>query len=160
MARRPGTQDAGPADPPEPTLELVHEEGAQRSPAEAVTRSELEVLAALGANGRWHVGGHVVELSNLDKVLFPGSGHTKRDLVRYYTTIAPAMLPYLRERPLNVHRWPDGVSGKTQFWQKQIPSHAPEWVARWDYPEAGHDAWTETYSNPALYDWLLQHERL
>jgi bifunctional non-homologous end joining protein LigD len=47
------------------------------------------------------------------------------------------MLPYLRERPLNVHRWPDGVGGKTQFWQKQIPARAPEWVARWDYPEAG-----------------------
>jgi bifunctional non-homologous end joining protein LigD len=93
----------------------------------------------MGTDGRWEVGGHVVELSNLDKVLFPGGGYTKRDLVRYYTTIAPAMLPYLRERPLNVHRWPDGVTGRTHFWQKQIPSHAPEWVARWDYPEAGHD---------------------
>jgi bifunctional non-homologous end joining protein LigD len=59
--------------------------------------------------------------------------------VRYYTTIAPAILPYLRDRPLNVHRWPDGVAGRTQFWQKQIPSHAPDWVARWDYPEAGRE---------------------
>jgi bifunctional non-homologous end joining protein LigD len=109
------------------------------SPAEAVTVAELDALLALGNAGRWEVGGHVVELTNLDKVLFPGAGFTKRDLVRYYTTIAPVMLPYLRERPLNVHRWPDGVAGRTQFWQKQIPSHAPGWVARWDYPEAGHD---------------------
>jgi bifunctional non-homologous end joining protein LigD len=104
-----------------------------------VTAAELDALTGMGNAGRWEVGGHVVELTNLDKVLFPAAGFTKRDLVRYYTTIAPVMLPYLRERPLNVHRWPDGVAGRTQFWQKQIPSHAPDWVARWDYPEAGHD---------------------
>ena len=120
-------------------FELIRDDGQQRSPAEAVTRVELAALAALGEAGRWEVGGHQVELTNLDKVLFPAAHLTKRDLVRYYTTIAPAMLPYLRERPLNVHRWPDGVTGKTQFWQKQIPSHAPDWVARWDYPEAGRE---------------------
>jgi bifunctional non-homologous end joining protein LigD len=48
------------------------------------------------------------------------------------------MIPHLIDRPLNVHRWPDGVEGRTRFWQKQIPSHAPSWVGRWDYPEAGH----------------------
>ena len=92
-----------------------------------------------GQTGAWEVGGHTVKLTNLDKVIFPGARLTKRDLVRYYSTIAPAILPYLRDRPLNVHRWPDGVTGKTQFWQKQIPSHAPEWVARWDYPDAGRE---------------------
>ena len=45
--------------------------------------------------------GQSVNLTNLDKVLFPEAGFTKRDLVRYYVTIAPTMLPYLRERPLN-----------------------------------------------------------
>jgi bifunctional non-homologous end joining protein LigD len=129
------------AGPPRgsPTFELVSEGGARRSPAEAVTRAELEALAGLGEAGRWEVGGHEVELTNLDKVLFPSVGLTKRDLVRYYTTIAPAILPYLRDRPLNVHRWPDGVAGRTRFWQKQIPGHAPEWVGRWEYPEAGRD---------------------
>jgi bifunctional non-homologous end joining protein LigD len=101
------------------------------------TPEELAALDAFESGGRWTVGGHEVELTNLDKVLFPEVGFTKRDLIRYYTTIAPMILPYLRERPLNVHRWPDGVGGRTQFWQKQIPDHAPEWVARWDYPEAG-----------------------
>jgi bifunctional non-homologous end joining protein LigD len=139
MARRKSTQDRPPGKPASVPLVLVREKGEQRNPAEAVTRAELDALASMGPNGRWEAGGHVVELSNLDKVMFPGAGYTKRDLVRYYTTIAPAMLPYLRERPLNVHRWPDGVTGRTHFWQKQIPSHAPEWVARWDYPEAGHD---------------------
>ena len=105
--------------------------------ADRATPDELAALAALDGGGRWSIGGHELELTNLDKVLFPEAGYTKRDLVRYYSTIAPVILPYLRERPLNVHRWPDGVAGKRQFWQKQIPDHAPEWVARWDYPEAG-----------------------
>ncbi len=120
-------------------LGLIADDNARVEPAEAVTQAELDALEAVGKSGRWHVGGHEVNLTNLDKVLFPGAGFTKRDLVRYYSTIAPAILPYLRERPLNVHRWPDGVAGKTQFWQKQIPSHAPDWVARWDYPDAGKE---------------------
>jgi bifunctional non-homologous end joining protein LigD len=92
----------------------------------------------MGTSGAWSVGGQSVNLTNLDKVLFPVPGYTKRDLVRYYASIAPVLLPHLRDRPLNFDRWPDGVNGH-HFWQKQIPSHAPVWVARWDYPEAGHD---------------------
>ncbi len=105
-------------------------------PAQAVGAAELEALESLGKEGRWDVGGHTVALTNLDKVLFPAAGYTKRDLIRYYTTIAPVILPYLRDRPLNRHRWPNGVTGG-HFWEKQIPAHAPAWVARWDYPEAG-----------------------
>ncbi|MET0772030.1 MAG: non-homologous end-joining DNA ligase, partial [Candidatus Limnocylindrales bacterium] len=111
---------------------------ATAGPIDAVTPEELAALDALGAKGTWEVGGHTVSLTNLDKVLWPEPGYTKRDLVRYYTTIAPVLLPYLRDRALNTDRWPDGVTGH-HFWQKQIPSHAPDWVARWDYPEAGKD---------------------
>jgi bifunctional non-homologous end joining protein LigD len=146
-ARRPAraTSQPGPvaaaADAPptgDPTS-LVRGADEVGSPAVAVTADELAALDEIAKAGRWAVGGHEVSLTNLDKVLFPDVGYTKRDLVRYFVTIAPVMLPYLRERPLNVHRWPDGVAGKTNFWQKQIPSHAPEWVARWDYPEAGRE---------------------
>jgi bifunctional non-homologous end joining protein LigD len=89
-------------------------------------------------DGMWNIGGHALNLTNLDKVLFPAGPYTKRDLIRYYVTVSPVILPYLRDRPLNVHRWPDGVTGQS-FWQKQIPSHAPRWVQRWEYPEAGKD---------------------
>jgi bifunctional non-homologous end joining protein LigD len=123
----------------DPDLQLVRVSGDVGDPPEAVTAQELAALEGMGKAGAWEVGGHSVRLTNLDKMLFPELGLTKRDLVRYYTTIAPAVLPYLRERPLNVHRWPDGVEGKTQFWQKQIPDHAPDWVARWDYPDAGRE---------------------
>jgi bifunctional non-homologous end joining protein LigD len=97
-------------------------------------------------------------LSNLDKVLFPEPGFTKRDLIRYYVTISPVMLPYLRDRPLNLWRWPDGVTGKS-FWQKQIPSYAPEWIQRWDYPEAGSSE-SHTYfvaDRVATMAWLANH---
>ncbi|CAN5434898.1 hypothetical protein BH20CHL6_BH20CHL6_17700 [soil metagenome] len=105
-------------------------------PPPAVTAEELAQLESLGKGGQWQVAGHHVNLTNLGKVLFPAIGATKRDLIRYYVTVAPILLPYLRDRPLNTDRWPDGVTGK-HFWQKQIPSHAPDWIARWDYPEAG-----------------------
>ncbi len=129
--------------------------GAGASP-DAATEAELAALDALEGGGTWEIGGRRLQLTNLDKVLFPQPGYTKRDLVRYYTTIAPAILPYLRERPLNVHRWPDGVDGKPGFWQKQIPSHAPDWVARWDHPEAGRSQ-SHTYvvaDHVATLAWL------
>ncbi|MDQ3448418.1 MAG: DNA ligase D, partial [Chloroflexota bacterium] len=105
-------------------------------PPQAATEQELAELDSMGKAGSWQVGGHRLNLTNLDKTLFPGAGATKRDLIRYYVTMAPILLPYLRARPLNTDRWPDGVTGK-HFWQKQIPKHAPDWMARWDYPEAG-----------------------
>jgi bifunctional non-homologous end joining protein LigD len=104
-------------------------------PSQAARPDELAALDELGPSGTWSVGGHELHLTNLDKVLFPERGYTKRDLVRYYASIAPVMLPYLCARALNTHRWPDGVNGSS-FWQKQIPVHAPRWVARWEDPDA------------------------
>jgi bifunctional non-homologous end joining protein LigD len=128
--------DEGPDPAPTAPLPLVRAPEATGEPAEAVTADEIATLDAMRTGGPWQVGGHTVSLSNLDKVLFQGSGDTKRDLIRYYALVAPVMLPYLRDRPLNRHRWPNGVTGG-HFWEKQIPAHAPTWVARWDYPEAG-----------------------
>ena len=68
------------------------------------------------------------------------------------------MLPYLSDRPLNLWRWPDGVTGQ-HFWQKQIPTHAPKWIARWDYPEAGSTE-SHTYlvaDRVATMAWLANH---
>ena len=102
------------------------------------TEEELDELAALGAKGRWTIGGHHLSLTNLDKVLFPARGDdppvTKRDLIAYYTRIAPDLLPYLVERPVNAPRYPDGVD-RPGFWQKKVPSHAPGWLTRWHNAE-------------------------
>ncbi|MGN6188129.1 MAG: DNA ligase D [Conexibacter sp.] len=73
------------------------------------------------------VEGRTVKLSNPDKVLYPSAGFTKRDLVDYCTAIAPVLLPHLRDRPLTLKRYPDGVEGE-HFYEKQSPRHRPEWV--------------------------------
>lgn len=137
--------------PPDP-------DSAATQPPQAATPAEIAALEALGKEGSWDIGGHTISLTNLDKVLFPGPGFTKRDLVRYYTTISPVMLPYLRDRALNLWRWPDGVTGKS-FWQKQVPGHAPPWITRWDYPEAGSSE-SHTYlvaDRVATMAWLANH---
>lgn len=73
------------------------------------------------------VDGHRLRLTNLDKVLYPDTGFTKGDVIRYYVDIAPALLPHLAGRPLTRVRFPDGVFANS-FFEKQTPSHAPEWV--------------------------------
>ncbi len=134
----PGREVPGAHDgPPARSFDLIAQDERRRTPVEIVSRAELDALTAMASGGTWEVGGQAVELSNLDKVLFPAASFTKRDLIRYYVTVAPVILPYLRDRPVNVHRWPDGVTGKRQFWQKQIPVHAPTWVSRWEHPDPG-----------------------
>jgi len=81
----------------------------------------------MAASTRTTIAGRELSVSNLDKILFPESGFTKGQLIDYYVHIAPVMLPHIRERPLTMKRFPDGVEGKF-FFEKHIPSHAPEWV--------------------------------
>jgi bifunctional non-homologous end joining protein LigD len=71
--------------------------------------------------------GRRLKISNWDKVLFPETGFTKGDLVAYYARIAPAVLAHLRDRPLTLKRYPNGVQSQ-YFYEKQSPSHRPEWV--------------------------------
>jgi len=68
-----------------------------------------------------------VKLSNLDKVFWPNEGYSKGDLIDYYRAIAPWLLPYLRDRPLVLDRFPDGIDGKS-FFQKNAPLGTPEWI--------------------------------
>ncbi|MCL6641224.1 MAG: DNA ligase D, partial [Candidatus Rokubacteria bacterium] len=68
-----------------------------------------------------------VRLTNLGKVFWPGEGYTKGDLIAYYEAVAPRLLPYLRDRPLVLTRYPDGIAGKS-FFQKDAPEFVPAWV--------------------------------
>jgi bifunctional non-homologous end joining protein LigD len=74
------------------------------------------------------IGGRDVEVSNLDKVLFPEAGITKGDLIEYYIRMSPYILPYLTDRPFTMVPYPHGVTGKS-FYQKQRPENAPDWMA-------------------------------
>ena len=73
------------------------------------------------------VDGRALSLSNLDKVLYPEAGFTKGQVIDYYTRIAPVLLPHLRDRPLTLKRYPNGVEGQF-FYEKNCPSHRPDWV--------------------------------
>jgi bifunctional non-homologous end joining protein LigD len=138
---------AGPgADPPGPP------------PADPPSAAELAALDGLGQNGSWEVFGRKLRVTNLEKVLFPAQkgSHavTKREFLRYAAQIAPVVLPYLTDRPLNMHRFPGGA-GTTGFWHKQLPDHAPEWLPRWDNPAAARDE-VRTYlvvNEPAALVW-------
>jgi bifunctional non-homologous end joining protein LigD len=105
-------------------------------PAWLVTDAEIAVLASMPADGPWRVAGQDLKLTNLDKVLFPPRDGvdepptTKRDLIGYFGLIAPAMLPHLADRPLNLQRFPNGA-GAPGFWQKDIPASAPRWLTIW-----------------------------
>lgn len=70
-----------------------------------------------------------VAFSNLDKVFWPEEGYTKGDLIEYHRAVAEWMLPYLRDRPLVMTRYPDGIDGKS-FFQKDAPPYAPDWIRR------------------------------
>lgn len=73
------------------------------------------------------VEGRRLALSNLDKVLYPATGFTKGEALHYYVTVAEALLPHLRGRPVSFLRYPDGVEA-TAFFAKNVPPGAPDWV--------------------------------
>jgi len=68
-----------------------------------------------------------IPVSNLDKVLYPKAGFTKGQVIDYYIRVAPVLLPHLKDRPLTMKRYPDGVEGEF-FYEKNCPSHRPKWV--------------------------------
>ncbi|MFC4002519.1 non-homologous end-joining DNA ligase [Prauserella oleivorans] len=73
------------------------------------------------------VAGRRMKVSNLDKVLYPETGFTKGEVLDYYARIAPILLPHVKDRPLTLKRYPNGVEGKS-FFEKDVARHAPEWV--------------------------------
>ncbi len=73
------------------------------------------------------VEGKKLPVSNLNKVLYPKAGFTKGQVIDYYVRIAPVLLPHLKDRPLTLKRYPNGVDGMF-FYEKNCPSHRPAWV--------------------------------
>jgi bifunctional non-homologous end joining protein LigD len=78
-------------------------------------------------DGSLQVGGRTVQVSSVAKPFFPDAGLVKGDLLAYYRDVAEVMLPYLRGRPLNLQRFPNGVNGKG-FWQQGASEHFPDWI--------------------------------
>ena len=108
-------------------------EGMLRHPSYKGLREEAPPSAFLDAGTPLRdgvevkVGGRALKVTNLDKVLYPKVGFSKRDVIDYYVAIAPVLLAHLEDRPLTRVRFPNGVEEKS-FFEKQCPSHRPEWV--------------------------------
>lgn len=125
------------------------------------------------------VNGHELKFSNLSKVFWPKEGYTKRDMLNYYYQAAPYILPYLKDRPQSLNRFPNGIAGKS-FYQKDVTSSAPEWVNQFPYhTQQGEDKnflvvedeasmlwmanlgaiemnpWNSTIQNPDNPDWCI-----
>jgi bifunctional non-homologous end joining protein LigD len=79
------------------------------------------------------IEGREVTVSNLDKVFFPETGFTKGEVIAFYSDIADTILPHLRDRPLTLKRYPDGIAG-SHFYEKNAPSHKPDWVETFAVP--------------------------
>lgn len=106
------------------------------------------------------IGGRRLRLTNLDKVLYPQTGTTKADVVGYYSTIAPFLLPLVRDRPATRKRWVHGVGGAEDpgevFFQKNLDSSTPDWVARVDIEHSDHRNAYPLVNDEATLVWFAQ----
>jgi bifunctional non-homologous end joining protein LigD len=109
----------------------------ERAPAPAVVRK----------------GRRELRLSNLDKPFWPEEGITKGDLVAYYRDVAEVVVPHLRGRPFTMKRYPDGWQGK-HFFQKQSPSHMPDWIQRSRQPASTREGERKLIDYPLVNDEL------
>jgi bifunctional non-homologous end joining protein LigD len=96
-------------------------------------------------------GRRVLKLSNLDKPFWPEEGITKGDVIAYYRDVAPVLVPHLRDRPFTMKRYPDGWQGKF-FFQKNAPSHMPEWIPRSELPASTREGEQKTIAYPLVND--------
>ncbi len=113
-----GLREDKPAE--EVVLEQATDPQGERLTATAVKRARSK--AAVTVEDR------ELDLSNLDKVLYPQTGFTKGELIDWYARIGEVLLPHLRGRPLTLKRYPEGVEGK-HFYEKCCPKHRPDWVS-------------------------------
>lgn len=79
------------------------------------------------------IDGRKIPVSNLEKILFPATGYTKGQVIDYYTRVAPFILPHLKDRPVTLVRYPDGVAGE-HFYEKNAPAFTPAWVKTFSVP--------------------------
>jgi bifunctional non-homologous end joining protein LigD len=94
------------------------------------SRSEVEIQ------------GKKVGVSNLEKVMYPAVGFTKAQVIDYYVRIAPVLLPHLKDRPLTLKRYPNGVNGM-HFYEKNCPAHRPEWLKTAPIWSPGNNKWMD-----------------
>jgi bifunctional non-homologous end joining protein LigD len=115
---------------------------SDKSAAEVVREVPIATHAAfLSADKKevvTEINGHSLKFTNLDKVYYPEDGYTKRDLLNYYDAVAALLLPYLKDRPLSLKRYPNGIHEK-YFFQKNTPEGYPNWLRTETIGEKGKE---------------------
>ncbi|MGA8208246.1 MAG: DNA ligase D [Candidatus Dormiibacterota bacterium] len=108
-----------------------------RKPLATQRHSDPEIAAALDqlaqmapAGGVLEIGQRQVKVSHLDKVMWPETQVSKRDLIAYHLRISAFLLPHLRDRAIVLQVFPDGIEGKS-FWRRSLPESAPSWIPKW-----------------------------
>jgi bifunctional non-homologous end joining protein LigD len=84
------------------------------------------------------INGHDLKFTNLSKIYWPKEKVTKRDMLNYYYQVAPYMLPYYKDKPQTLNRFPHGIEGET-FYQKDVKGKAPEWIKTFPYHSDADD---------------------
>jgi bifunctional non-homologous end joining protein LigD len=129
--------------------EVIRETAAEtkeltQDPQEATTANEVKMVSAPKRSGRQtllnpkeetqvkSINGHDLKFTNLSKIYWPEEGYTKRDMFNYYYQVAEYILPYLKDRPQSLNRFPNGIYGKS-FYQKDVKGKAPSWAKTFPY---------------------------
>jgi bifunctional non-homologous end joining protein LigD len=99
-------------------------------------------MAVMSKASTVEIQGRELKLTNLDKVMYPAAGFTKAQVIDYYVRIAPFLLPHLKDRPLTMKRYPQGV-GKFFFYEKNCPKHRPDWVQTTAVWSHGNNRWMD-----------------
>lgn len=84
--------------------------------------------------GTIQMGPYTIESTHESKVIYPDIGVTKGEVIDYYRSAADTAVPHMRDRPLTMHRFPEGINGE-DFYQKETPEHFPEWIKRVKIPK-------------------------
>jgi bifunctional non-homologous end joining protein LigD len=123
------------AEVAEHTEQLTHPKTTGKKPAISVRPGKSERKTLLNPKEETQVkavNGHELKFSNLSKIFWPKEGYTKRDMLNYYYQVAEYILPYLKDRPQSLNRFPNGIDGKS-FYFKDVTATAPEWVKQFPY---------------------------
>jgi len=91
------------------------------------------------ASNTTKIDGKQLVLTNLDKIMYPGTGFTKAEVIDYYNSIAPYILPHVEDRPITLKRYPDGITGQ-HFYEKNAPSHTPVWIQKFQIPRTSENS--------------------
>jgi bifunctional non-homologous end joining protein LigD len=125
LSEKPATRETKSSQPAKETNSS--RPSRQKTPAQDAGFEELAHGQAESL--RLHVDGRTLALTHLNKIYFPESGIRKRDLLAYYYRLANHVLPFLKDRPLVMRRYPNGIAEKS-FFQKEAPESIPDWIQR------------------------------